>query len=884
MIQRQLTFTLFFILIFFTLGYSQATCLTAVPVTLGVTQCGSSQGQAGDFPNAGGAPINPCVSFYNDDEYWFSIVGDGVNALQINLTNITQTYAGVFVLDNCPANGPNCVNSIDNGSSTANLSLKTFTPLANGVTYYIVIANWGTPDWTDFCLDVTLTPPPTAPTNDECADAIMLTPNPNLTCTNLASGSTDSTTMSMPGCIGTANNDVWFSFVATNTVHSVDLLNIVPINGTSIDMVHEVFSGGCGALTSISCSDPDVSTITGLTIGTTYLVRVYSYFNSNNQLFDICIKTPPPPPTNDECLNALKITPNPNDSCGIFLSGATATASQSQTGCIGTANDDVWYSFDATSTEHTVELLNVVATSGNSVDMVHEVFAGTCGGLMSLSCSDPDASTVTSLTIGSTYFVRVYSYFSSSSQTFDLCIKTPAPPPPPPTNDNCLSSDTLNVQMGSCSTWTVSTNASTTDSGALPLPSCGSYNGGDLWFEVTVPASGNVVFDVQNVTWSNASSTLYSGTCGALVEENCVAFNNEWPIVYTGTPGIYYLRVYDYSNDNVGTFEICAFEPVACVISSVSPGPQTICDSTNGTYTQELIINHTATNGNMDINGQQFPVDVSPQTVILTGLVADGLPVTVTVDIVGTGPCATTLPDLFTSPPACFSFPTQNCGVYTNSPGLAIDDNITVTDTISVSTGMVLSKLGVVVQIDHSFLGDLNIYLTGPTSTTVELMIDTCGFNDDLEIQFEDQASSVICGTPTIGLFRPRGNLSDFIGQAFDGDWVLTIFDDAGGDQGTLLQWCLLPDLLLTTEEEKEQTASNLQLYPNPVSDILTIESDLTLQELEIWTMDGKKIKQQALNDFNSNVELNVHNLSPGMYVLRLRSDSQTIEKRFIKL
>lgn len=1018
MIQKQISIVVFFIFIFSTISYSQATCLTAVPVTPGTQQCGSSQGQVGDFPNDGTAPNNPCASFYNDDEYWFSIVGDGINAIQVDLTNITQTYAGVFILDDCPANSPNCVTSVDNGSTTADLTVVTPTPLANGTTYYIVITSWGLPDWTDFCLDVTLTTPPPPPSNDSCANAIAMMPNPDNSCSMVTSGTNFFATESMTGCIGTANDDVWFSFVATNAIHSVDLLNVVAIGGSSTDMVHEVFSGTCGAFTSLSCNDPNSSTLTGLTVGDTYYIRVYSYFSSNNQSFDVCVGTPPPPPSNDECLNAIKVTANPTDTCGIVMPGTTDSATQSQTGCIGTANNDVWFSFDALDTTHTIDLLNIVPIGGTSTDMVHEVFSGLCGGLtsiscsdpntstvnglvigdtyfvrvysyftssnqsfdicirtpgppppppandeclnavqvtpnstdtcvvvtsgattsatmsmagcagtanddvwfsfnatsanhaidllnvvptlgsstdmvhevfsgtcptlMSISCSDPNTSTLNGLTVGATYYIRVYSYFSSSSQSFDLCIRTPAPPPPPPANDLCANSDTLNLQNGGCTTWSTYTNASATDSGAMPAPSCGAYGGGDLWFEVTVPASGAVTFEVQNVMWSNASATLYSGTCGALVEETCVAFNTEWPIQYVGSPGTLYLRVYDYLNNDVGTFDLCAYTPGVCAISNTTAGAQTACDTTNGFYTQEIIVDHNATSGTLDINGQQFPITTSPQTVVLTGLVADGLPVTANVGITGTVACTFSVTDLFTAPVACYILPLQNCGTYSNSPGLAIADLTTVYDTISVSTGMILSKLSVVVQIDHSYLGDINLSLIGPAGDTVDLMQSSCGTNEDMEIEYSDFSGPITCATPTVGYFQPVGNLSDFNGQPFDGDWVLTIYDDANGDQGILNQWCLLPDLLLTTEENIEETS--LQLYPNPVSDILTVSTDLNLDQLEIWSMDGKRILHQPLNDFNSNIELNVDHLVSGVYVIRLRSDQKTIEKRFVKL
>ncbi|HKC67008.1 MAG TPA: hypothetical protein VKG26_02175, partial [Bacteroidia bacterium] len=51
----------------------------------------------------------------------------------------------------------------------------------------------------------------------------------------------------------------------------------------------------------------------------------------------------------DNCSSATVITPN--SSC-IYTAGTSAGATQSIPGCVGTADDDVWYQFTATSTSH----------------------------------------------------------------------------------------------------------------------------------------------------------------------------------------------------------------------------------------------------------------------------------------------------------------------------------------------------------------------------------------------------------------------------------------------------------------------------------------------------------------------------------------------------
>src|SRR5690606_11537085 len=141
--------------------------------------------------------------------------------------------------------------------------------------------------------------------------------------------------------------------------------------------------------------------------------RVYSYSGAGyNQSFDICVETIPPPPANDDCANAISLTVNPDLNCGSVTAGHTAGATQSMaaTPCFGTPDDDVWYSFVATSTSHAILLSNVT----NSTDMYFQVLSGACGSLTSVVCSDPNSTTLTGLTVGNTYYIRVYTYGSGN--------------------------------------------------------------------------------------------------------------------------------------------------------------------------------------------------------------------------------------------------------------------------------------------------------------------------------------------------------------------------------------------------------------------------------------------------------------------------------------
>ena len=112
-------------------------------------------------------------------------------------------------------------------------------------------------------------------------------------------------------------------------------------------------------------------------------------------------------PANDNCSGAITLVSTAECT---MTSGTTASATQSQSGCTGTANDDVWYRFKATATSQSI---TVIPSSG--FNAVYQVFSGTCGGtLTSMDCVNDNNSNgqredklITGFTINTFYYIRV---------------------------------------------------------------------------------------------------------------------------------------------------------------------------------------------------------------------------------------------------------------------------------------------------------------------------------------------------------------------------------------------------------------------------------------------------------------------------------------------
>lgn len=170
--------------------------------------------------------------------------------------------------------------------------------------------------------------------NDECATAIVAPVNDNTSCLNTVHGSLVGATASADAntCAGTSDDDVWFQFTAINTTHSISLNNIT---GSATDLVHGLYSGSCGALTQLYCSDPNSSTATGLTPGQTYYVRVYSWTSTPGQdtEFDLCIGIPP------SCDNSLAFCGD----AGYTYPNSTDVSSYGTIDCLFTTPNPAWF-------------------------------------------------------------------------------------------------------------------------------------------------------------------------------------------------------------------------------------------------------------------------------------------------------------------------------------------------------------------------------------------------------------------------------------------------------------------------------------------------------------------------------------------------------------
>lgn len=511
---------------------------------------------------------NGCGGTANED-VWFEFVATHT-AHVFTLSNIvgndTFLYFGVYSGD--------CTALTQVLCGTANTA--TANNLVIGQTYKVRVWSWanaaGTNANTTFQLCITTPPPP--PVNDPCSGAISLTVNPTLVCDAVTPGTIYSATASPESstCTGTEDDDIWYTFVATNVTHRISLLNFT--SGTT-DMVHAVYSGAnCGALTQMYCSDPNDSWANNLVVGQTYYVRIWTWTATTGQTstFNVCVGTPPPAPANDECAGAITAPVNPTMICNDVVNGTlqSATASPEANTCGNTADeDDVWFEFTATQTSHIVELKNI---TGSTTDLYHAVYVGdVCGTLTQLYCSDPNYSLATGLTVGQTYKVRVWSNTTVLNQTtaFQLCVSTP---PPPPANDECANAIVVPVNQNSNCTLTATSWVAGATASA-EANTCGNVNDDDdVWFQFTATHATHLI-SLSNMIGSTTDlyHVLYLGDqCGTLTQVYCSDANSS---VASGLTigSVYKIRVYSNATTAQTTqFDVCIRIPNTPIVVNPS--------------------------------------------------------------------------------------------------------------------------------------------------------------------------------------------------------------------------------------------------------------------------------------------------------------------------
>ncbi|MEZ4858366.1 MAG: proprotein convertase P-domain-containing protein [Flavobacteriaceae bacterium] len=395
-----------------------------------------------------------------------------------------------------------------------------------------------------------------------------------------------------------------------------------------------------------------------------------------------------------------------------------------------------------------------------------------------------------------------------------------------PANDLCANAQPMNCG----DTVSGDTSMATLDSVGF----CGTSNTAPgVWYSFT-GFDGLATLSTCNQAGYDTKISVFSGSCGGLV---CVGGNDDGPgcAGFTSLLNVcveagetYYVLVHGFGSA-VGTFDLtltCTPSTVAITCPPAlnvegcgpgdAPAPYTTIaafQAAGGTVTGATSISMT----NQTVSGS------CPYTITRTYTVTDACGFTATCDqtiIVDdtTTPTITCPADTTVecSPPGIITVTGTDTASYTGANISWADSTIGVVGTptanlTGIPAGATVTDVNVNFDIDHSWVGDLEITLISPDGTSVPIMFDpvcpTSGNSDNVRATFDDSAPTGVNGNCTlvstagphescpsdylanaavVGPFQPNSPLSAVNGENAAGVWTLSISDDASGDGGCL--------------------------------------------------------------------------------------------------
>ncbi len=278
-------------------------------------------------------------------------------------------------------------------------------------------------------------------------------------------------------------------------------------------------------------------------------------------------------PVNDACSDAISFSNLPYTNTQLLDGTTNNDGFIEVSGCGYGMNDGVWYKFTPVYSGHVM-----VTENCYGFDSELGIYSGTCDNLSCVGNADDGWSAGAPETVefdavaGEEYLINI-GYWSSSTdheEKGQMVIQVEYVV----LNDEASGAFNVNVapQNSTPSVYTTASNVGATDSsainGTITDPDA-HFNGGDVWFKFTAPASGSVdvVVPVQG-DWSSFVHYLYDSAASTTplqhqINANVNDVNNIPSSVHYDnlTAGqVYYMRAFDDQNNNIGEVQFYVIE------------------------------------------------------------------------------------------------------------------------------------------------------------------------------------------------------------------------------------------------------------------------------------------------------------------------------------
>lgn len=323
------------------------------------------------------------------------------------------------------------------------------------------------------------------------------------------------------------------------------------------------------------------------------------------------------------------------------------------------------------------------------------------------------------------------------------------------------------------------------DNDVRPGPA-GSVNGGAIKPDIGADEFDGIIIPGGN---NDLGVTLL------VTPTNTSCYTNQTTVTFRITNNAIYTIDFSVDNATLSTSVTGpnpqTFSPITINTGTIAPGA-TLDVTVSTTYNMSSPGNYIFTGTVSIINDLNASNNTLNATILGKGEVTATAPADVSI-------CSGSSTTLNATGAASFANPTTFNS--THAPLAIPDADIVtgVTSTLTIpaaySVWNASNVVSVNLTISHTFNADLDIYLQAPNGSQIELSTDNGGGGDGyINVTFSPNAPANITTAPAspniTGSWQPEQPFSLLTGSA-NGNWNLRVFDDLGGDFGTLDNWSI---------------------------------------------------------------------------------------------
>lgn len=420
-------------------------------------------------------------------------------------------------------------------------------------------------------------------------------------------------------------------------------------------------------------------------------------------------------------------------------------------------------------------------------------------------------------------------------------------------------------------------------------PSCSSL-GEDSWYSFIAPASGSVdVFSLAG-TITDGAFAIYSGPCGSLSEVACnddggPGFMPQLTSVPV-TPGLqYFLRIWEFGG-GTGSFDVCIQEAAPPPPNATCTGMEPICSGTP----IDFIAQSDGTSAEVTDPGNNYDCLLTTPNPSWYYLEIDS-PGDLAIDITA----GSDIDFAIWGPYTDLADAQANC----NSYPLPLDCSYSTAATEQANVNGVLAGEVYVLLVTNyaATVQNININEAGSNTAStdcsiVPLPIELVSFDGVLDEKdvilnwttatelnnshFAIENSSDGISWNTIHIEKGQGTVSSETNYTFTDQNVSNGIQyyrlkqfDFDGTVATLNTISVNPD-----------SEFELNIYPNPAKEKLTVKASSRISTIQITNLSGTLINTSVANAFSSIVDLS--EMENGIYLVTVISEGRKLSKKLV--